>query len=69
MNELRLSDEARQALRRILIKEIGQEGVQKLGDEGVNDLGVRLLRLTAIWFRVRKAQGKGRCQYYGPQSG
>ena len=45
---MRLSIAAKNELRDILYREIGAEALSSLNDEAVNDLGSRLLRLTAL---------------------
>ena len=50
---MQLRPEAKKKLRDILRTEIGEEGLREFTDEGINDLGVRLLYLTALCLKVR----------------
>ena len=50
---MQLSHRAKEELENILREEIGEEGLARFTDEGINDLGVRLLRLTAVCLKVR----------------
>ena len=53
---MELSYEAKEKLKAVLREDIGEEGLRRFTDEGINDLGVRLLYLTALCLkrRVRK---------------
>ena len=50
---MQLSEKALRELREILRRDLGEEGLRRFTDEGINDLGVRLLYLTAICLKAR----------------
>jgi len=50
---MQLSKKAHKDLKAILRTEIGEDGLRQFTDEGINDLGVRLLYLTALCLKVR----------------
>ena len=53
---MQLSTRAKEELKAILRQDIGEEGLARFTDEGINDLGVRLLRLTALCLKRRAKQ-------------
>lgn len=50
---MQLSRKAKEELKAILRQEIGEEGFRQFTDEGINDLGARLLHLTALCLKER----------------
>jgi len=50
---MQLSYEAKEKLETILREDISEEGLRRFTDEGINDLGVRLLYLTALCLKRR----------------
>ena len=59
-SHMQLSPKAIEELRAILRNDIGEEGLRRFTEEGLNDLGVRLLRLTAVLLKAEVKERK--CQ-------
>lgn len=57
---MQLPPEGLESLREALRADIGEEGLKRFTDEGLNDLGIRMLHLTAIGLKIRARQRRER---------